>query len=220
MRGLVAKTALLASVATGAASSYAQVLDCEALPSARQGLCRELVGCLTVADDDRRDRCIDAAQRQSKPAAPQAPKPSTATTPKPEPRTEVPKLITISPAAKPAEAQSPKPTPAEPAQAPRPTNRPFTMAEEFTAEVTAIRTLILDRRIIALDNRYVFDGARAGEAQLELGHQVDVKKSGSFFARKWRIVGPNKRPFTATRIRCERAELSFDNRRKCGILKP
>ena len=219
MRGLVAKTVFVTSVAIGAGPSYAQVLDCEALSDARQGLCRELVACLTVADDDHRHRCIDAAQRQSKRAAPQSPQPSAAKTPKPA-RTDVPKLVTISPAAKPPEAQSPKPGPAEPAPAPRPTDRRFTMPDEFTAEVTAIRTLILDRRFIALDNRYVFDSDRAGEAHLELGQLVDVKRSGGFFSRKWRIVGPNKRPFTATRIRCEREELSVDNRRKCGILNP
>ena len=216
MRGLVAKTVFVTSVAIGAASSYGQVLDCEALPDARQGLCRELVACLTVADDDRRDRCIDAAQRQSKRAAPQTPKPSAAKTPRPAARTDVPKLVTISPAAKPPEAQSPNP---RPAQAPRPPDHPFTIPDEFTAEVTAIRTLILNRRIVALDNRYVFDGDRAGEAHLELSQQVDVKRSGGFFSR-WRIVGPNKRPFTATRIRCEREELGVHNRRKCSLLKP
>ena len=218
---------LAVAAATAALSSFAQVLDCETIPESRQGLCRELVACLTIDGDNRRDRCIDAAQRRPAPSPEPTPvqEPARATPP-PGSEAALPKLITVTPAA-PAPAPEPATEPPvirAPAQrAPPPSprqveNRAANPPDRFTAEVSAIRESILDRRIVALDQRYVFESARAGEARLNVGDRVEVTKAGGLVGRKWRIVGPNKRPFTATRIRCERDELGSANLRKCALL--
>ena len=85
----------------------------------------------------------------------------------------------------------------------------------FTAEVTAYRDLVRDRQLVVLDDKLLFEGDNAASSALRVGDQVRVVKVSSRRGRSYQITGPTRRYFTALRIRCEFADLSADNRRKC-----
>ncbi len=90
--------------------------------------------------------------------------------------------------------------------------------KRFTATVTAHRDLVRDRQILVLDDSLLFEGERASSTSIEVGDEVRVVKSSSFRGRTYQISGPSRRPFQAIRIRCERADLNTDDRRKCNGL--
>lgn len=90
-----------------------------------------------------------------------------------------------------------------------------TLPRRFTAEVTAHHDLVRDRQLVVLDDALLFEGDRAASSRIAIGDEVEVVKSSSRRGRRYQITGPTKRPFDALRIRCERSELSVDNRRKC-----
>ena len=88
----------------------------------------------------------------------------------------------------------------------------------FSAKVTAVHALTRDRQLVALDNKLVFEGGQASIARTRVGDAVDVVRASAFFGRRFRMTGPSHRPFTGTRIRCERLDLSDSNRRKCDAV--
>ena len=90
-----------------------------------------------------------------------------------------------------------------------------TLPRQFTAEVTAHHDLVRDRQLVVLDDALLFEGDRAASSRISVGDEVEVVKTSSRRGRRYQITGPTKRPFDALRIRCERHELSVDNRRKC-----
>lgn len=90
-----------------------------------------------------------------------------------------------------------------------------TLPRRFTAEVTAHHDLVRDRQLVVLDDALLFEGDRAASSRISVGDEVEVVKVSSLRGRRYQITGPTKRPFDALRIRCERRELSVDNRRKC-----
>lgn len=90
-----------------------------------------------------------------------------------------------------------------------------TLPRRFTAEVTAHHDLVRDRQLVVLDDALLFEGDRAASSRISVGDEVEVVKASSLRGRRYQITGPTKRPFDALRIRCERHELSVDNRRKC-----
>ena len=85
----------------------------------------------------------------------------------------------------------------------------------FTAEVTAYRDLVRDRQLVVLDDKLLFEGDNAASSAIRVGDEVRVVKVSSRRGRSYQITGPSRRYFTALRIRCEFADLSADNRRKC-----
>lgn len=94
----------------------------------------------------------------------------------------------------------------------------LSVPNRFSAKVTAVHALTRDRQLVALDNKLVFEGGQASIARTKVGDPVDVVRTSAFFGRRFRMTGPSHRPFTGTRIRCERLDLSDSNRRKCDAV--
>ena len=102
--------------------------------------------------------------------------------------------------------------------APPPTPDAPAVPKRFVAEVTAHRDLVRDRQLLVLDGLLLFEGDNAASSRISVGDEVQVVKSSSMRGRRYRIMGPSKRPFDALRIRCEERDLNVDNRRKCERL--
>ena len=220
-------------------------VDCGQLPESRQPLCWTVLSCAAIEDEDRRRECflsaLDEAEEQadvaselldvvgprsSVPVSPLSPAPAGAV--RAEPGAAAMEVSTTETATAPAAGPDDE---AEPAAPPPPApNRP-TVAKEtvertvlsipkrFSAEVTAVRSLIHNRQLIVLDNQLLFESDRARESRLEVGDQVEVVRASSFFGRRYRISGPARGAVTATRLRCELIELGAATRRKCALIE-
>lgn len=126
---------------------------------------------------------------------------------------------------KPARPTTTAPTPpapnraAEPAISQRTVERKvLDIPKRFVAEITALRRLVRDKQLIALDDQLLFEGDVAAESALKLGDQVDVQRISKGFGERYRVLGPSQRAVTARRIYCERVELSKQSRRRCLML--
>ena len=76
---------------------------------------------------------------------------------------------------------------------------------------------MLDRQLIAVDNRYVFESDQATPGRFKAGQPVQIQKSNSLLgSRKWLLTGPTGGSVVALRIRCERSDLGRDDRRRCN----
>ena len=229
------RTRILAVLVTASAgtTAWAQT-GCEDVPEARRAQCEKVMDCMTIEDADVRRACINAAQRE---AVQESPSPQTVQPERveqgvervsPEER-EAPPVVQerIVRPTQPAESTAPptleeqtvgtrrtasQPAPgapqAEPLRAP---------PDSFTGEVTRIHQSVLDRQVIALDNRYVFFSDQAAQARLKVGQSVEVVKARSRIraGRTWRLTGPSRRPIDAFRARCERDDIGSDDRRRC-----
>ena len=96
----------------------------------------------------------------------------------------------------------------------------FTIPRRYTGEVSALRNLVRDRQLIALDNQLLFEAERAPGGKLKLGDPVKVTRISSFLGNRFQLTGPNRRPVNAYRIECERVqeELNPQNRSRCLLL--
>ncbi|MDE0190912.1 MAG: hypothetical protein OXQ90_06115 [Gammaproteobacteria bacterium] len=92
------------------------------------------------------------------------------------------------------------------------------LPKRFAGTVSAIHDPGRNRRLVALDGRLLFVSDRAGEGRLKVGDEVRVEKASGLFGEKYRITGPSRRPFNASRIRCGHPDLSEANRRRCQLL--
>lgn len=91
--------------------------------------------------------------------------------------------------------------------------------DEWSGTISRIYQSILDRQLIAVDGKYLFESDRASHARLEAGEQVAVEKVSSRFfrgSRRWRIAGPSRTQIVAFRIHCESEDIRADDRRKCA----
>lgn len=85
----------------------------------------------------------------------------------------------------------------------------------FSADITALRRLVRDRQLVAVDNQLLFEGDVSAESALKLGDRVEIRRISRAFGERYRIIGPSQRPIMARRIFCERVELSKQSRRRC-----
>ena len=232
----------LAFLITASASmtAWAQT-GCEDVPEARRAQCEKVMDCMTIEDADVRRACINAAQRETaeespsrqtvqpervqQPARQVSPGEHEAPAPRIEERSGV-RERTVRPTQ--AEAAKAPPTldeqtvgtrrpasqPTRDAAQPEPLRAP---PDSFTGEVTRIHQSVLDRQVIALDNRYVFVSDQAAQARLKVGQSVEAVKARSRIraGRTWRLTGPSRRPIDAFRARCERDDIGSDDRRRC-----
>ena len=163
--------------------------------------------CMAVDDDDARRACIDAAQRQLPPAIERekAP-PQQRQPPNQEQQTLHEQQIEPAPASPPVQREPSAPSASSPVP-----------PEEFGGTVSRVYQSILDRQLIAVDAKYLFESDRASHARLKAGERVEVVKMSSRFVagRRWRIIGPSRTPIVAFRIRCENEGIRSDDRRKC-----
>lgn len=199
-----------------------------------------VLACAAIDDDDRRAECFRAASQRFGQSGEEAPPVATAA-PESTPSEGLvqPRPTVGQPAAPPEPVVVPNkpstgvetPTVASPPTARAGqgavqnavTERTVTQAvlsvpNRFSAKVTAVHALTRDRQLVALDNKLVFEGGQASIARIKVGDPVDVVRTSAFFGRRFRMTGPSHRPFTGSRIRCERLDLSDGNRRKCGAV--
>ena len=90
--------------------------------------------------------------------------------------------------------------------------------KRFTAEVTDVRKLVHDRQLIILDGKLLFETERASISRLEVGDSADIVRTSAVFGERYSIAGPSGGAVKASRVRCERTDLSAENRRKCKLL--
>lgn len=91
--------------------------------------------------------------------------------------------------------------------------------DEWNGTVSRIYQSILDRQLIAVDGKYLFESDSAAHARLEAGERVEVAKVSSRFfrgSRRWRITGESRTQIRAFRIHCESEDIRADDRRKCA----
>ena len=193
---------------------------CEEVPEPRRAQCERVVDCMAIEDANVRRACISAAQRRpEQPARIEQPtrteQPVQTEEPiRPEPRQEAaPATLEQQTVVIQRETSAPS------RDAPQADDSRLRVpAESFTAQVTRIHQSILDRQVIALDNRTVFVSDLASQARLKAGQTVEVKKAMSRIvsSRTWRITGPNRHRIEAIRIRCERDDIGGADRRRCA----
>ena len=92
------------------------------------------------------------------------------------------------------------------------------LPKRFEGTVSAIHDPGRNRRLVALDGRLLFVSDRGGEGRLKVGDEVKVEKASGLFGEKYRLTGPSRRPFNASRIRCGHPDLNEANRRRCQLL--
>lgn len=219
-------------VASASISAWGQT-GCEDVPEARRAQCEKVMDCMTIEDADVRRACINAAQREAaqeshsqqtiepervrqadSQVAPEArpivreraAQPEQAEEPERPPTIEEQTVVTRRSARQPAGAVVQPED--EPLRAP---------PDHFTGEVTRIHQSVLDRQVIALDNRYVFMSEQAAQARFKVGQPVEAVKARSRIraGRTWRLTGPSRRPVDAFRARCELDDIGSDDRRRC-----
>lgn len=205
---------------------------CEDVPEARRAQCEKVMDCMTIEDADVRRACINAAQREAQ-------EPQSRQTVQPERVRQADRQVTPEArpvvrerAAQPAQAEKPERPPTieeqtvvtrrsgrQPAgEVLQPEDEPLRAPpDRFTGEVTRIHQSVLDRQVIALDNRYVFVSEQAAQARLKVGQPVEAVKARSRIraGRTWRLTGPSRRPVDAFRARCEHDDIGSDDRRRC-----
>ena len=193
-----------------------------------------VLACAAIDDDDRRAECFRAASQRFD-AGGEGESPVATAVPESTDRSVQPRP-TVDPreaSSEPAAASNPATGVEAPTIASSPTARTdqgavqsgvsertvsqavLSVPNRFSAKVTAVYALTRDRQLVALDNKLVFEGRQASIARLRVGDPVDVVRASAFFGRRFRMTGPSHRPFTGSRIRCERLDLSDSNRRKC-----
>lgn len=186
----------------------------------------KVLSCLRVDDEQVRRACIDAAQQpeaEPGPSSEDQPTPDEPLTPpiredapilheqevapaKPEVRREV--RVPDRDRPRPRE-DAPRVQSASPPEPP----------DEWSGTVSRIYQSILDRQLIAVDGKYLFESDSAAHARLEAGERVEVAKVSSRFfrgSRRWRITGESRTQIRAFRIHCESEDIRADDRRKCA----
>ena len=87
----------------------------------------------------------------------------------------------------------------------------------FSGEITALRRLVRDRQLIAVDGQLLFDGDVAAESALKTGDRVDIQRI-SAFGERYRLIGPSQRSVMTRRILCERVDLGKQSRKRCLMI--
>ena len=96
----------------------------------------------------------------------------------------------------------------------------FEIPDSFEGRVTAVRRLVRDRQLIAVDDQMVFQGDVAVSSMVEKGDLVEVERLSTMFkSERYRIIPPSKRTIMARRIPCESLDLTRDSRKKCALIE-
>ena len=204
-----------------------ETANCDSVPESRRAMCVMVQACATLQDAARREECfriaadslggdVDDGREQSQPptmsesTVVEAPATDVADV---KPQRDDAESMTVAVQEQPEQSRTARAF-KELFRAPPASDEP-SIPERFTAEVTAHRDLVHDRQLLVLDGYLLFEGDNAASSSIDVGDEVSVVKASSQRGRRYQIVGPSKRRFDALRIRCERWDLSADNRRKC-----
>ncbi len=226
-------------------TAYSEESACERLPAHRQATCMEVVRCLAIKDAEKSQACLRTASEipvvepQERPQSegnaattryeevtiPKAPTSSrdesTAPSTKKRARFDIfrrdddrqdePRRRRIFNREDKAEETVTKTTVERSV---------FSIPNRYTGEITALKTLVRDRQLVALDHQLLFEAERAPGGKLEVGDRVNVVRISSFLGNRFQLTGPNRRPVNANRIQCERVkeELNPQNRNRCLLL--
>ena len=227
-------------------SAYAAESGCERLPTHRQAACQEVVRCLAISDAKKSQACLRVASEipMTEVEIQPTPPPSRVATPSYE-EIEVPTEKSTPP--KESDKSTPKQRsrfdifrrdreendeprrwrifkrdakPEKPVTTATVERSVLTIPARYTGEVSALRNLVRDRQLIALDDQLLFEAERAPGGKLKLGDRVKVIRISSFLGNRFQLTGPNRRPVNSYRIQCERVqeELSPQTRSRCLML--
>lgn len=196
----------------------AETSGCEHLSGVQKTQCERVLDCMSINDREVRQACVAAVER------------STLKTP-----AERDEPVTQEAAPLPARTDSPRPAPSR--TAPRQETRESLEArveeleeqlagsesaeppERFSGKITAIFSSVLDRKLLTVDDQYLFESDQASEGRFKVGQTVQMKKSPSLLgSRKWLLTGPVGRSVDALRIRCERDDLGRSDRTRCDSM--
>lgn len=220
---------LIGGLILGCAAVNGEEAGCDQVPESRRAQCLKVLSCLRVDDEQVRRACIDAAQQpEAEPAPSSEDQPA-----RDEPPIQEDAPILHEQQVEPAEPETdrvrrevPVREDAPSEDEPRPRDAPCAQSasspeppDEWSGTVSRIYQSILDRQLIAVDGKYLFESDRAAHARLEAGERVEVAKVSSRFfrgSRRWRITGESRTQIRAFRIHCESEDIRADDRRKCA----
>ena len=227
-------------------NAYTEESGCERLPAYRQEACREIVRCLAIDDAEKSQACLRAAseipvvetQKRLRPPPRIEPTPSyeeVAVPTKPSHPTEESKAAPTKkrlrldifrrnsdrkeePRRRRIFKRDDKPE--ETVKTTTVERSVLTIPKRYTGEITALKILVRDRQLVALDNQLLFEAERALGGKLKVGDQVRVTRISSFLGNRFQLIGPNRRPISASRIQCERVkeDLNPQSRSRCLML--
>ena len=227
-------------------NAYAEQPSCERLPVYRQEACREIVRCLAIDDAEKSQACLRAAseipvvetQKHLRPPPRIEPTPSYEEVAVPTKPSRPPEESKAAPTKKRLRLdifrrnsdrkEEPRrrrifkrgDKPEETVKTTTVERSVLTIPKRYTGEITALKILVRDRQLVALDNQLLFEAERALGGKLKVGDQVRVTRISSFLGNRFQLIGPNRRPVSAYRIQCERVkeELNPQNRNRCLLL--
>ena len=210
----------------GCAAASGEEAGCDQVPESRRAQCLKVLSCLRVDDEQVRRACIDAAQQpEAEPASGSEERPARDEPPVQEdpPILHEQQVVPAKPEVRheaPIREDAPGRDEPRPPDAPRAQSAPSPEPpDEWSGTVSRIYQSILDRQLIAVDGKYLFESDSAAHARLEAGERVEVAKVSSRFfrgSRRWRITGESRTQIRAFRIHCESEDIRADDRRKCA----
>lgn len=211
----------LAMAATGA---HADTSDCDGMSRTQQTQCERVMDCMALEDRDVRRACISAVQRaggqtrnesEDRAASPlEAARSVVVNSPRRAGKRDV---QTVEERLDALEEQL-----AEPGGTADTGTYPPPPPPEFTGELTDIYGSVMGRRLLTIDNQYLFESERAKRGRFKVGQTVQARQSRSMMGKRaWVLTGPVGGSVQALRIRCEHEDLGRDDRRRCaGMLNP
>lgn len=219
-----------------AAAGNAGAADCTELPEAQQAACWMEAGCRRLSDHEKRTECLRLAANLRRALETEAAPVDSAerTEPKPSPAAGAPAAggeaaASVRDDSDPQQEQPAVSVPpradigqtvvakvdAEAVSEHVVDRTVLDIPNRFSADITALRRLVRDRQLVAVDNQLLFEGDVSAESALKLGDRVEIRRISRAFGERYRIIGPSQRPIMARRISCERVELSKQSRRRC-----
>ena len=227
-------------------NAYTEESGCERLPAYRQEACREIVRCLAIDDAEKSQACLRAASEIPVVETQKRLRPP----PRIEPTPSYEEVAVPTKPSRPPEASKAAPTkkrlrldifrrnsdrkeeprrrrifkrddkPEETVKTTTVERSVLTIPKRYTGEITALKILVRDRQLVALDNQLLFEAERALGGKLKVGDQVRVTRISSFLGNRFQLIGPNRRPISASRIQCERVkeDLNPQSRSRCLML--
>ena len=217
----------------GCCAASGEEAGCDQVPESRRAQCLKVLSCLRVDDEQVRRACIDAAQQpEAEPAPSSEDQPTRDEPPIQEdaPILHEQQVVPAEPETDRVRREVPVREDAPSVDEPRPRDAPRAQSaspaeppDEWSGTVSRIYQSILDRQLIAVDGKYLFESDRAAHARLEAGERVEVAKVSSRFfrgSRRWRITGESRTQIRAFRIHCESEDIRADDRRKCAQMLP
>lgn len=214
--------------------AYADEQSCGELLGDERTLCDLMARCNAIDDNSRRWSCLRAASRLRDSLTDTESIPSSSNSVDPDLETS----LIFSESASKSKKQSVPQKPATPVSKEEVSEAATTNEEElpsvekrqilvdvfdipptFVGKVSAVRRLVRDRQLIAVNGNLLFEGDVANSSAVLEGDVITVARLSSLFkSDRFRLIPRSKRAIMARRLRCESPELLAETRGKCGLL--